>query len=82
MLRARSVCAVAGDVKYRCVVDVKRHAAEPFLEAYPQHNLAAEDCFLHGGRHRHQFRLHCRLRSESLNAHLEVDRAVRKHYDV
>ena len=33
VLRARAVCAVAGDVKCRCVVDVKRHAAEPFFEA-------------------------------------------------
>ena len=33
VLRVRAVCAVAGDVKYQCVVDVKRHAAEPLLEA-------------------------------------------------
>ena len=61
VLRARAVCALAGDVKCRCVVDVQRHAAEPFLEAQLQKNVAAEDCLLHGESRRHQFCLHCRL---------------------
>ena len=33
VLRARAACAVTGDVKCRCVVDVKWHAAKPLLEA-------------------------------------------------
>ena len=33
VLCARAVCTVAGDVECRCVIDVKRHAAESFLDA-------------------------------------------------
>ena len=32
VLRAKAAYAVAGDVKCRCVVNVKRHAAELFLD--------------------------------------------------
>ena len=67
VLCARTVVgAVAGDVQYRRIVHIQRHADEALIEAHLQHHVGAEHRLFNCQSCRHKLCLHRGLCGQSL----------------